>query len=212
MGVGRRQSQGLWITTRSVRYTARRLVRVSEVAVIADFGRTPFPVAVVIRQYGLKIGMQYRRSHDVGVTTSDGSIEFTAAPAGADPALLTWYRLNQDTGTNSVTTLVKNVFGSTGNWKGYRIVGNQIPRHDGPNGWAPEEDRLFFRITVRNFTPAHAKDVHVVPMVCVLDSVPDFVQHYVLGVGAFTVGHAANGLQFDSEVMTYDVPTPPSKT
>ena len=210
MGVGGKQPQGLWITTRDVHYDAgaHDLTRISEVGVITQFGYSTFAAsAPVIRQFGLKIGILFEQGAQVGKPGNpNNSIEFTAAATGANLATLTWIVLQQDA---TVTNQVSQVF-TGNNAKGYKILGQQIPDNTaGSNPWTNAQDRLFFRIVVRNFGPKHVKDVHVVPMVCTLASIPDFQQHYVLGVGAFSVGHSANGLEFDSQIVTRDVGSHP---
>ncbi|HTO12907.1 MAG TPA: hypothetical protein VMQ51_15140 [Candidatus Binatia bacterium] len=201
MGVGGKQPQGLWITTRKVVYdpATSHLTRISEVGVILKFGKTTHAQAApIIRQVGLKIGMLFPSGYQVGAPGNPNrSIEFTAAPTGKAIGALNWIVLPE---APLVTALLAPVF--TGSGIGYRIDGAQIPDNPGnPPSWGNAKDRLYFRIVVRNFTPVHPMDVQVVPMVCTLDLFPDFLQHYVLGVGALTVGHDANGLEFDSEVI-----------
>lgn len=226
MGVGGRADQGLWITTRAVYWDplTRDLTRISEVGVIAQFGTTT--VAVASQRYrtdGLDIGMQFRAGHQVGTVAggqANGQIEFAVAMKElVDLTTLQWTPLAQHVTVPGpalvpgVTETLRNAFstpaGST--WRGYRITPQMFAAYPAPPTSQAADERLYFRIVIRNFTPHsvagqwRVNDVHIVSMVCLLTGL-DFATHYVLGIGAFTVGHGAGALQFDSQVIAKDVP------
>jgi hypothetical protein len=218
MGVGGRADQGLWIKTREVYWDPlnRNLLRVSEVGVITLFGTATVPASAAYRLKGLKIGMQFRAGHQVGPDGQhNGQIEFAAAPKDANytQAGWVWTALAQSTGANSVTQRLGEVFGSPpgSTWRGYQITPQMFAPYPAPAPGQEADERLYFKIIIRNFQPNvhqgqyQVNDVHVAPTVCILADL-DFASHYVLGVAAFTVGFGAGALQFDSEVIAHDVP------
>lgn len=223
MGVGGATTQGLWITTRDVTWAGNKtLTRISEVGVVFDFGKVTVPASGDYRLKGLHIGMQFRSSHQVGPAGSAGQIEFAAAPSAANfnaPGWV-WTPVPQSTMPTAtlpkpVTTRLDEVFSKAPGctWRGYEIRPQMFAPYPAPGTVAASADeRLYFRVTIRNFNPHinggqyQKNDVHVVPMVCILAD-RDFATHYVLGLGGFTVGHAFGSVAFDSEVLTRDAPT-----
>jgi hypothetical protein len=179
------------VTTRHVSYNpaTRDLVRTSEVGVLTAFGMQTVPAAAqAIRAQGLKVGMGMKPAHQLQ------SVEFTAGPTGMPLPPPNLVVLNH---VPAIGTLLQNVFGNDLQWRGFRIPGNQIP----PNTWPAADDRLYFVITLRNFQIQHPRDLHTVPVVAVLDSFPDFTQHYALGLAVFTVGQGQGGVEFDTQVL-----------
>ena len=210
MGVGGGlQAQGLWIKTRSVVWdqASHDLTRISEVGVVGQFGETPLNVAVQIR-VGLRIGMLFRNGHTVGTDNQHHDrIEVAVWPKNepvASLAGLPWQNLDK---SNVVTNSLNAVFGNPGKWIGYQLGGGLLGAP--PNTMqARLDERLYFRVRILNFTPHQNQrnDVHVVPMVCILEGL-DFANHYALGIGAFTTGKDNNALEFDSQVLAYDPAT-----
>ena len=92
------------------------------------------------------------------------------------------------------------MFGTAGQWWGFKLKGSDITPAF-PLPYPVDRDRLFFRVTIDEFHPHHPNDFHEVPVVVVLDTLPDFTGHYVLGMGLFTIGKNNNALQFDSQVI-----------
>src|SRR6185436_12019813 len=132
MGVGGRPDVGLWIKTLDVvwDYNNRDLTRFSEVGVINVFGPNTVN-AQIYRTDGLHIGMQYRTAHKVGPDAShDGQIDFAVAQKGADytQAGWVWTPVAQNTGANSVTKRLGEVFSSPGGtvWRGYVLTAGTI--------------------------------------------------------------------------------------
>jgi hypothetical protein len=202
MGSGTGVRQGLLITVDSVVYTAAmsknktnpkplshgKLVRETDVAIVGDPG-VPAAASQAMRQLGLKIGMRFRSAHH-GIT-----VEWTSGDKQAGPGAYT-----KATKNTSVTTKCEDVFGTAGQWWGFKIKGSDITPTF-PLPYPVDRDRLFFRVTIDNFHPNHPNDFHDVPVVAVLDTFPDFTGHYVMGMGLFTIGNANNALQFDTEVI-----------
>jgi hypothetical protein len=183
--------QGLWVKTRLVNYNpgTRDLVRTSEIGVVAAFGAlTVAAAAAAIRANGLKIGLGLKPAHQLQ------SVAFTAGPTGMAVPLASPTVLNP---VPAVSAMLQNVFGNDLQWRGYQIAGAQIPAL----GWPAADDRLYFVISLRNFQVQHALDMHTVPVVAVLDSFPDFTQHYALGLAVFTIGKAHGSIEFDSQVL-----------
>ncbi len=215
MGVAGLSDLGLWIKTVDVDWDLNRdLVRISEVGVIAKFGEVTVPASLSYRPKGLKIGMQFRNSHQVGPAGQNSQIEFAAGPKGTTGGWV-WTPVPQHTGANSVTAKLGEVFGAPPGttWRGYRITSQMFAPYPAPSPGNEADERLYFRVLIRNFSPHihppgnyQVNDVHVVPMVCILGDIPSFSGHYALGIGAFTVGHGAGAIQFDSEVIAHDVP------
>jgi hypothetical protein len=199
MGSGGGVRQGLRIKTLNVVFTPDKakgkkkapgtgsLVRTSEVAVVGDTG-VPEAAAQAIRQFGLKIGMRFRNSHKII------SVKWASSNALPAPGAFTKAVKNA-----VVITLCEDVFGPAGQWFGFKIKAADIP----PLSYPPIDDRLFFIVTIENFHPHNPMDFHEVPAVAVLDSFPDFTQHYVLGMAVFTIGTGPNSMQFDTEVVAY---------
>lgn len=197
MGAGGSVRQGLRITTLNVVFTPDTangkkgtLVRTSEVAVVGDAG-VPEAGAEAIRRSGLKIGMRFRNNHQViSVKWASGNVlpapgAFKSAPKNA-----------------AITTLCEDVFGPSGQWYGFKIKGADIkPPLPSPLPYPAADDRLYFIVKVKNFRPHHPMDFHEVPAVAVLGNLPDFTQHYALGMAIFTVGTGSGSIQFDSEVI-----------
>lgn len=215
MGVGGRANQGLWIKTRDVYWDSltRKLLRISENGVVGEFGGPTVPASQLYRPKGLKIGMQFRAGHQVGPDPQHaGAIAFAAGPKGADytqPGWI-WTPVAQDTG---VTTKLGEVFGAPQGltWRGYEITAPMFRPYPPPAPGNEADERLYFRVVIRNFSPNvhcgqyQVNDVHVVPTVCILADL-DFASHYALGIGAFTVGHLSGALAFDTQVIGIDVP------
>jgi hypothetical protein len=199
MGSGTGTRQGLLITTDDVVYTPAmsksttnprplahgKLVRKTNTAIVGDAG---FPAAAsqAMRAQGLKIGMRFRTAHH-GIT-----VEWTSGDQQVGPGAYI-----KATKNASITTKCDNVFGTAGQWWGFKIKGSDIT----PLTYPADRDRLFFRVTIDEFHPNHSNDFHEVPVVVVLDTFPDFTGHYVLGMGLFTIGKNNNSLQFDSQVI-----------
>jgi hypothetical protein len=205
MGAGGGVRQGLKIKTLEVIFTPAMakgskkllatgtLVRTTEIALAGD-PAFPEAGALAMRKFGLKIGMRFRNNHTVkSVKWASGNV--LPAPGAFTKA----------TKSPAITTLCENVFGSAGQWFGFKIKGADIKPPASPVPpplpYPVVDDRLYFLITVEGFHPHHPMDFHEVPAVAVLDSFPDFTQHYVLGMGLFTIGSASNSLQFDTEVV-----------
>jgi hypothetical protein len=202
MGSGGGVRQGLRIKTLTVVFTpdkakgkkkasgAGSLVRTSEVAVVGDTG-VPEAAAQAMRQFGLKIGMRFRNNHKII------SVKWASGNALPAPGAFTKAIKN-----NVVITLCEDVFGPAGQWFGFKIQGADITPPF-PLPYPGIDDRLFFIVTIENFHPHDPMDFHEVPAVAVLDSFPDFTQHYVLGMALFTIGTGPNSMQFDTEVVAY---------
>jgi hypothetical protein len=202
MGSAAGVRQGLLITTDNVVYTPAmsssttnpqplahgKLVRQTNTAIVGDPG---FPAAAsqAMRAQGLKIGMRFRKAHH-GIT-----VEWTSGDAQAGPGAYI-----KATKNASITTKCENVFGKAGQWWGFKLKGSDIAPPF-PLPYPVDRDRLFFRVTIDTFHPHHPNDFHEVPVVVVLDTLPDFTGHYVLGMGLFTIGKNNNALQFDSQVI-----------
>lgn len=196
--------QGLAIKTLDVQFTAAkhkttgkplasgRLVRTTEVAVVGDPG-VQAAGAEAIRTFGLglKIGMRFRNAHKIV------SIRWASGNALPAPAAFKQVTKNQ-----TIINACEAVFGTAGQWYGFRINAADITP-PWPLPYPVDQDRLYFRVTVDNFHPHHPMDFHEVPVVAVLGSFADFTQHYALGMGLFTLGTGNNTIQFDSEVIGF---------
>jgi hypothetical protein len=205
MGSGTGTRQGLLITTDDVDYTPAmsknkkhpkaldhgRLVRKTDTAIVGDPG-VPAAASQAMRLHGLKIGMRFRNAHTVV------SVEWTSGDQQVGPGAYT-----RATRSQAIVDLCEDVFGTAGQWWGFKINGAAITP-PWPITYPVDRDRLFFRVTVDNFAPHHEKDFHEVPIVVVLGHLPDFKAHYALGMGLFTIGKKNNSLQFDSQVIAYD--------
>ena len=189
MGTGGQSRQGLWIQTRKVVYTASnppKVTKYSEVTLILDWG--PGGVSdptQVLHDNGLKIGMAFRAGHAPDLAWA------AAAPGYATPETLTYAPLAE---IRAITNLVKAVFSTDGQWQGYRIPKNAVTL-SGPKS-------LYFRTTIDKFQTPNKLDVHFVPVVVVLDTFPDFTQHYALGVGLFTQGKGQGAFEIDTQALT----------
>ena len=191
MGAGLPGTQGLWVKTRLVSYNpaTRDLERTSEVGMVTAFGGpTVAAAAQAIRVNGLKIGLGLKAAHQLQ------SVAFTAGPTGMPVPPANPIVLNQ---VPAISQLLRDVFGADLQWRGYRLTGAQIP----PLGWPAADDRLFFTIKFGNFRVQHPLDMHTVPIVAVLDSFPDFTQHYALGLTVLSPGRAQGGIEFDTQVL-----------
>jgi hypothetical protein len=195
MGGGVPGPQGLYVKTRSVDWQLNKthqVTKYTEVGVISNFGQVTDDVSQVIHDNGLKLGMQFRAAHRPTVAWAG------AAPNVANPQNLNYVVLNED---DIVTDMVEDVFGSEGQWIGYRIAANLIPLPA-----AGSKTHLYFKTTLKNFRRLHSFDCHVVPIVCVLGNFNDFKTHYVLGVGIFTIGKGGGvnprSLEFESQTIT----------
>jgi len=204
MGAGGGVRQGLKIKTLEVVFTRHKakgkskkpratgiLVRTSEVAVVGDPG-VPEAGAQAIRNFGLKIGMRFRNAHTIK------SIKWASGNVRPDPGAFTKVAKNV-----GVTTQCENVFGTAGQWYGFKIKGTDITPPL-PLPYPAADDRLYFIVTIDNFHPRHEMDFHEVPAVAVLDKPSeDFTQHYALGMALFTIGTGPSSTQFDTEVIGY---------
>jgi hypothetical protein len=220
MGVAGVADIGLWIKTVHVHWeqSDRTLTRVSEVGVISQFGSVTVGASLRYRPKGLKVGMQLRNNHQVGPPGHDWRIDFAAAPKNADWTTLVWTPVDEDTSAHGVTAQLGEVFGGlpATRWRGYKSASQMFAPYPVPAPGSEADERLYFRVLLRNFRPHiheqggvkewRVNDVHVVPMVCVLGDIPGFAGHYALGLGAFTVGHGAGAIQFDSQVIAHDAP------
>jgi len=147
--------------------------------------------ALAIRKFGLKIGLRFRNNHRIK------SVKWASGNVRPAPGLFT-----KVTKSVAITTLCENVFGTAGQWFGFKIKGADItPPVPPPLPYPAVDDRLYFLITIEGFHPHHPMDFHEVPAVAVLDSFPDFTQHYAMGMALFTIGAGPNSLQFDTEVV-----------
>ena len=205
MGSGAGTRQGLLITTDDVVYTPAmsknkkhpkalhhgRLVRKTDVAIVGSAG-VPAAASEMMRRDGLKIGMRFRNAHTVV------SVEWTSGDIQAGPGAYT-----RATKNAAITTKCEDVFGTAGQWWGFKINGADITPPF-PLPYPVDRDRLFFRVTIDDFAPHHPKDFHEVPVAVVLDSLPDFKGHYALGMGLFTIGKNNASLQLDTQVIAYD--------
>lgn len=205
MGSGAGTRQGLLITTDNVVYTPAmsksvtnpkplahgKLVRQSDVAIVGSAG-VPAAGSQMMRTFGLKIGMRFRNAHH-GITVEWSSGDQQVGPGAYIKA----------TKNASITTKCEDVFGTAGQWWGFKIKGSDITPAF-PLPYPVDRDRLFFRVTIDEFHPHRPNDFHEVPVVVVLDNLPDFKGHYALGMGLFTVGKNNSSLQFDTQVIAYD--------
>ena len=164
---------------------AYSLVRTTEIAVVGDPG-VPAQAAQMIRQFGLKIGIRFRTHHQ------PVSIQYAFGNTLPDPA--DFKKANED---QAVTNACKAVFGNREQWFGFRILAADVP----PLPYPPEDDRMYFIVTVDNFMPHHKLDFDEVPVVAVLANFPGFKQHYALGMGVFTLGKPKQSVEFDTSVI-----------
>ena len=189
MGVGFTVPQGVSIKVRSVDWKKkkRRLTRITEVSLIGSqivVAQGP----AMIRQEGLLVGMHFRAAHRVRF------VGFTAAPKNqAAPENLAFTELEEDA---DLTDDLEDAFGKDGQWVGYTLT--TFPAMT----WAPENEALYFKVVVENFRtqPGNPLDFHVVPIVAVLGN-SDFKDHYVLGIGAFTVGKGSQSIDFNIDCL-----------
>jgi len=172
--------------TKAKAQQAYTLIRTTEVKVVGDV--PPDQTAQIIREKGLKIGMRFRAHHRrVSVQYAFGS---------ALPPLGDFKEVDENA---SVKTACEAVFGAREQWFGFKIAKEDIPPLPDPT--KPEDDRVYFIVTVENFKPHHKLDFDEVPVVAILASLAGFRQHYALGVGIFTLGKKMQSIQFDTSVI-----------
>lgn len=164
---------------------AYSLVRTTEIAIVGDPG-VPEQGAQAIRQSGLKIGIRFRAHHQI--------VSVQYAFGNALPAPAQFKEVNEDI---LVTNACQAVFGKREQWFGFKILAADIP----PLPYPPQDDRVYFIVTVDNFIPNHKLDFDEVPVVAVLASFPGFKQHYALGMGIFALGKKKQSIQFDTSVI-----------
>lgn len=162
------------------------LIRTTEVKVVGDV--PPDQTAQIIRTKGLKVGMRFRAHH------RRVSVQYAFGNALPAPAAFT--EVDEDV---SVTNACRAVFGRREQWFGFKIPAGDIPPLPDPS--KPEDDRVYFIVTVENFTPNHKLDFDEVPVVAILASLSGFRQHYALGMGIFTLGKKKQSIQFDTSVI-----------
>jgi hypothetical protein len=160
------------------------LVRTTETKVVGDV--PPDQIAQIIREKGLKIGMRFRKHHQI--------VSVKYAFGNALPAPAQFKEVSDDI---SVTNACHAVFSTREQWFGFRILKADIP----PLSYPPEEDRVYFIVTVDNFIPNHKLDFDEVPVVAVLNTTAGFKGHYALGMGIFALGKKRQSIEFDTCVI-----------
>ncbi len=193
MGTAGQARQGLWIQTRTVVYTPAsppgkpKVDKYSEITLLLNNwgpGGSQDP-AQVVHDNGLKIGMCFHTGHAPTVAWAADT------PGNTTPQTLRYTTLPE---INTITSLLNAVFTANGKWQGYRIPAHAFP--------LPGPKNVYFKTTIDNFNTKHALDVHFVPVVVVLDTFPDFTQHYAAGLGMFTRGKTTNAFELDSQTLT----------
>jgi hypothetical protein len=160
--------------------TAYSLIRTTQVDVVGD--APPDQVAQMIMDNGLKIGIRFRKHHQVvSVKYAFGD----TLPLDGD-----FKEVAED---KSVRNACNAVFGDREQWYGFKIPKADIPPITQP--------RVYFIVTVDNFIPNHKIDFDEVPVVAVLATFPGFKEHYALGVGFFTLGKKMSSIEFDTRAI-----------